>query len=386
MSRRTFPIFLVLSLLLVSLWAVSPISAQTLTPTPTRTPTFRMTGTPTSMPGADFAGSPLSGAVPLTVQFTALNNSVLSSCKWTFGDGTTQSFTPPAGQTFSVCPSTSHVYGSGASYTVSLMVIKATNGWSNSMTKTNYIQVSGPTATNTPITDIIMSGYIQDTSGEVVAPIPGATIQATLNMGYVVSTTSAADGYFSLLLPGAYVVGYGADIIVSAPGYVPFTAQYSEAVLRAYPVGGFVLGRDGTTTLTPPGPTSTPTRTPTRTNTPTLTRTPTGPTPTRTRTPTISITNTLTRTPTTTPYTGPSCPTLTGIIAAPFTQDGAGSFCWQATSLGSYVNSWNLTGLWISGLNYTNVYLPAASYPAKTNGYWVVSYNSTVAWGHFEAK
>ena len=97
------------------------------------------------MPGADFVGTPLSGAAPLTVQFTALNSSVLKNCVWTFGDGTSQGF---IGQ-FSVCPAATHTYTTGGSYTVTLSVQKVT-GIGNTMTKTNYIQVTGTSATLTP--------------------------------------------------------------------------------------------------------------------------------------------------------------------------------------------------------------------------------------------
>jgi hypothetical protein len=77
---------------------------------------------------------------------------------------------------------------------------------------------------------------------------------------------------------------------------------------------------------------------------------------------------------------------VTSTITAPFTQDGAGTFCWQSSNLGTYINSWNLTSLTINGVNYTNLYLASGSYPAKINGYWYVSYNSTVSYSHFEAK
>jgi len=165
------------------------------------------------------------------------------------------------------------------------------------------------------------------------------------------------------------------------------------------------------------GPTSTPTRTatltiPVITNTPTRTFTP-GPTFTRTRTPTVGpsltptrtitvmvesptrtpsptggITNTPTRTltPTITPTVGGACSPVTSAITAPFTYDGAGTFCWQSSNLGTYINSWNLVSLTINGVNETNLYVAAGSLPAKIGGYWYVSYNSTVSYGHFEAK
>lgn len=119
-------------------------TAQTGTPTVISTPKTP-TPTLTSMPGADFVGTPLSGNAPLTVQFTALNSSVLSTCTWNFGDGVTQTFT---GQ-FSLCPSTTHTYTTAGSYTVSLSVMKVT-GATNSMTKPNYVQVTGSSATLTP--------------------------------------------------------------------------------------------------------------------------------------------------------------------------------------------------------------------------------------------
>ncbi len=151
-------------------------------------------------------------------------------------------------------------------------------------------------------------------------------------------------------------------------------------------------------------PTRTPTRTatgptPTRTSTRTPTRTPTGGTPlptntpTRTNTPaTVVPTNTPTRTPTTgptptpTPTTGGACSPVTSDITAPFTFDGAGAFCWRSNNLGAYVNSWNTSSVTLNGVNITNVYVPASSYPAQIGGYWYVNYNSSIAWGHFETK
>jgi mannan endo-1,4-beta-mannosidase len=168
-----------------------------------------------------------------------------------------------------------------------------------------------------------------------------------------------------------------------------------------------------TRTFTPPAVTLTPTRTapPGITNTPTRTST-AGPTATRTRTATSgpsltpspgasptrtptagAITNTPTRTftpvpPTITPTqpTGSTCSPVTSTITAPFTYDGAGAFCWQSSNLGAYINSWNTASVVVNGVNATNLYVAAGSLPAKINGYWYVSYNSTVAWGHFEAK
>jgi glucuronoarabinoxylan endo-1,4-beta-xylanase len=146
------------------------------------------------------------------------------------------------------------------------------------------------------------------------------------------------------------------------------------------------VGAIGGTVITP---------TPTRTNTPTIpagptatrtiTPTPGGPTATATRTPTIGASNTPNG-PTATTPPGGACSPVTSTITAPFTQDGTGAFCWQSTNLGAYINSWNTTSVTLNGVNVTNLYVASGSYPAKINGYWYVSYNSTVTWGHFEAK
>ena len=141
-----------------------------------------------------------------------------------------------------------------------------------------------------------------------------------------------------------------------------------------------------------PGPSVTWTVPPTICRTPTsgITNTPTS-TPTLTRTITLTLSPTLSRTPTRTltrtltPVVG-ACSPVTSTITAPFTFDGAGTFCWQSSNLGSYINSWNATSVSINGVNITNLYVPAASYPAKAGGYWYVGYSSSVAWGHFEAK
>jgi hypothetical protein len=77
---------------------------------------------------------------------------------------------------------------------------------------------------------------------------------------------------------------------------------------------------------------------------------------------------------------------VTSTITIPFSFDGAGTFCWQASSLGSFINSWNTVSVSVNGTNVTNIWVGSGSYPAKINGFYYVSYNSSVAWGHFEAK
>jgi hypothetical protein len=154
------------------------------------------------------------------------------------------------------------------------------------------------------------------------------------------------------------------------------------------------VGPTATRTRTPTqpvGPTATRTRTPTQPIGPTATRTRTptlgGPTATRTRTPTqpAGPTATRTRTPTQ-PVTGGTCSPVSATITAPFVFDGAGTFCWQSGNLGTFINNWNNVSVTLNGVNVTNIFVASGSYPAKINGFWYVSYNSNVAWGHFETK
>jgi len=91
--------------------------------------------TPTP-PVANFSGSPTSGTVPLTVNFTDLSTGSITSWSWTFGDGGTSTSQNP-----------SHQYTSTGTFTVSLTVTGP--GGSDGETKTNYITVNpcvAPTA------------------------------------------------------------------------------------------------------------------------------------------------------------------------------------------------------------------------------------------------
>lgn len=164
----------------------------------------------------------------------------------------------------------------------------------------------------------------------------------------------------------------------NTPGTVipTFTPTVTKTNTPVTPVITNTLTRTPTKTNTPTtGPSLTPTRTLTKTNTPAVSNTPT-----RTATPV---------TPTITPTsggTGTTCSPVTSTITAPFTFDGVGTLCWQSTNLGTYINSWNTTSVTLNGVNVSNLYLASGSYPAKIGGYWYVSYSSSVAWGHFEAK
>ena len=155
---------------------------------------------------------------------------------------------------------------------------------------------------------------------------------------------------------------------------------------------GFLANGGGHFEIDGPCPGGGPTFTPTNTFTPawptaTFTRTPTlgGPTATRTRTATNGPSLTPARTPTktATPSAGICSPATT--ITAPFTKDGAGTFCWRISTLG-FINSYNLTNLSVNGVNFLNMWAPAANLPPQIGGYWYISYTSATQFGHFEAQ
>ena len=170
----------------------------------------------------------------------------------------------------------------------------------------------------------------------------------------------------------------GAGIGSGNPTNTPtrtLTPVVTNTRTRTPTVGGPTATR--TRTPTAGGPTATRTRTPTRTAT-----SPSGitNTPTRTLTPPTGVTNTPT-----TPPTGGAC-TPTSTVTAPFTFDGAGTFCWQIATIPSYINSWNTVSVTVNGVSFTNIWAAPGSLPAKINNNYYVGYNSTVAWGHFEAR
>jgi subtilisin family serine protease len=90
-------------------------------------------GSSPSVPVANFSASPTSGSAPLTVQFTDTSSGSPTSWSWNFGDGTTSTAQHP-----------SKTYSSTGSYSVTLTATNATG--SNTVTKSNFITVSAPSA------------------------------------------------------------------------------------------------------------------------------------------------------------------------------------------------------------------------------------------------
>lgn len=77
----------------------------------------------------------------------------------------------------------------------------------------------------------------------------------------------------------------------------------------------------------------------------------------------------------------PGCTSSTS-IELPFTQNGAGEYCWVTSGDIDNINSWNLDLLEVNGVDFTNAW--ASNMPARINGNYYIHYISSVSWGHFE--
>ena len=388
MSRRTVSIVLVLGFLLVSalMLVKTRVSAQGPTPTPF----------PTS-PAQIFA-APLSGSSPLTVEFSHIGGAKpLAYCIWMFGDGTTQTFTnAPGSSPLMVCPSASHLFRYPGNYSPALTVV-TTNGSPSGSHFVN-VNVAGPTPSptpqNNPVPDLRISGLVYEAS--TTCPENPLLTLAVANNGGAVNTPFQVTFNGETRTINSMEVNQGVMLNFNAVfGTKTASVDVTNVIAEANE------SNNSTTFVLPLPACGVPTLTPTRTpslHVPTRTFTPTtGPvtlTPTRTRTPTPTGTGgfpTVVRTPTrtNTPTAGPTsagaCSPVTSTITVPFTFDGAGPLCWQASSLGSFINSWNTTSVTLNGVNVTNMWVPVGSYPAKIGGFYYVSYNAG-SFGHFEAR
>jgi len=96
-------------------------------------------------------------------------------------------------------------------------------------------------------------------------------------------------------------------------------------------------------------------------------------------------TPTPTGTPTPTPTSGTACSNPTS-ISIPYTQNGAGEFCWSFSSTPNFINSRNLAELSVNGVDYTNQWVSGSNLPATINGLYYVYYRCNYRWSHVEIR
>lgn len=417
-----------------SLAAQAATATRTRTRTPSRTPTRTATNTQSPTPSATVTVSPTSSIAPdLTVLSLSLVYQVgyTGSCRQVdapvalratvknIGNADAGPFvtslggmTIPglaAGQSLDVTSSfgyyPSYYNNPGATVTVDPSYY---NQVIESNENNNALTMSVPiaplcTVTPTPTVDPVMPDLIissvargkDPNSGKMsgscylTAPIYGTTV-VLQNIGGVnagafsVSLTPSSGQTVTQTVSGLaagqsvsvwFSTGFGPTMTVVVDSTNVIAESNENNTRTIYPSAG-----TGTPTGTPPPPLLFCTPTPTL-QAPTLTPSPTatGPTPTFTKTPTI----TLTPSPTSNVV---ACSPVTAIITAPFVSDGPGTFCWQSSNLGTYINNWNNNSVTLNGVAITNIYVAASSYPPKIGGFWYISYNSSFTFSHFETK
>jgi PKD repeat protein len=112
-------------------------------------------------PAAKFQASTVSGVAPLSLNFVNQSTGTITSYSWTFGDGTTSTSQNPA-----------KVYSNPGTYTVQLTVNGP--GGTNSLTKSNYINVTAQADTTPPAAPASLTAT--------------ATSSTAINLGWSAST------------------------------------------------------------------------------------------------------------------------------------------------------------------------------------------------------
>lgn len=379
MARRLLSVIIFFGMLILGLLAASNNRAFALTVTPTGNIGMR---TIVGSVKDSVTGLPIAGATVTCVHHVLVSHSPLCTGTRTTGADGIFSF----GSVHIRDTDTVSVTVTAPGYTTQTMSRGGMNFGSGSFQFLLVAATVTSTPTHTATTAPIVSGYVRvgSSSGPGLANVnvcyylAGYTFNCASN---TVLTDQNGRYQMSICVPQQETV----TIQASLSGYTFSPAAYTSIQYAGCKTGtfDFVATASGGT----PG---TITRTPTRTTTPTLTRTPTRTTtpPTRTRTPTPTATSniTLTRTPTPTVGGTGTCSPVSATIAAPFVSDGPGTFCWQSSNLGTYINNWNNNNVTLNGMAITNIFVAASSYPAKIGGFWYITYNSSFTFSHFETK
>lgn len=166
---------------------------------------------PLSVP--DFIGSPLSGAIPLTVNFTDLSTEDPATWTWTMGDSTTLTTQNPT-----------HTYTTAGDFTVSLTVTN--DGGTSTVTKPAYVSALGPTP---------VRYYFAFPSGSGLTFTPtfrnlavSGNLASTNALSFDASGTSQfVDGTASLTVSNP--VGTATFPVLTAPSASPaYTVEWSQ--------------------------------------------------------------------------------------------------------------------------------------------------------------
>ena len=387
-KKNTFKLFAALSVLLLILaiaLALAPQAtyaqaAATATKTATVTACPYVTGYVRvgSTSGAGLAGVVVTG-VSVTDSTVGAGTTDSSGLFGLGGCGRTGMILTPVLSGYTFSPATATYTGTGQ-----IIFVATATGVVNTPTRTPTLGTPTPTITPTSLTgsypDLVIYSVVSSppgwTGGCATTLTSGIRVtvmnSGTVDAGMFVVDVSGTQQTVSSLAAGAML-----NLWFVRTGNLVITVDITNMVVESNESNN--TRSYVTITGTPPVLcTVTPTATYGTQPPPTITRTPTiGATPSRTATAVITLTRTLTPSTVCSPAIGP--------LTAPYTVDGANNLCLQFSSISTSVNSWNLTKLTVNGVDFTNLYVPVGSLPAKINGYWYITYLSTVAWGHFEA-
>jgi PKD repeat protein len=182
-------------------------------------------------PTAAFEGSPVSGIVPLGVQFIDQSTGTPTSWAWDFGDGTTSTDQNPY-----------HTYIAENDYTVKLVVSKVVNGneLSDVISKVNYIHV-GPVALQAAFTGSPRSGQ---------SPFP---------VQFTDVSTGSPTSWFWDFGDGQYSSVQSPSHTYAIPGSFTVTLTASKlGVSSSLPISNYIVVSGVPTTTPTPTPTPVP--------------------------------------------------------------------------------------------------------------------------------
>ena len=214
---------------------------------------------------ADFSGTPTSGTVPLTVQFTDLSTGGPTMWAWDFGDGGT-----------SMVASPSYTYQTPGTYTVKLTASSQTGGTSTKV-KEGYITVSPaggivadfsgmPTSGTVPLTvqftDLSTGGptmwawdFGDGGTSMVASPsytyqTPGTyTVKLTASSQTGGTSTKVREGYITVSPSGGIIADF---VGTPTSGNAPLTVQFSDRSQGGPTMWSWVFGDGGTALVANP--------------------------------------------------------------------------------------------------------------------------------------
>ena len=196
------------------------------------------TSSASSLPVANFSGTPTSGTAPLTVTFTDTSTGSPTSWNWSFGDGN-----------FSAVQNPVYTYVSASTYTVSLIVTNPAG--SNTKTVADYITVNAAAGVDT--VGVFRGGvFYRKNATDIVYGLPTDTPIIGDWNGYGISEVGVFRG-------GVFYRNGATDIVYGLPTDTPVIGDWNgDHISEVGVFRGGVFYRNGATDIVYGLPTDTP--------------------------------------------------------------------------------------------------------------------------------